>query len=50
METEEDRSSFLATTVHLLKMNGESYRLKRSRKTHNALPTLSPHTPVTSPS
>ena len=30
MQTEDVRSSFLATTVHLLKMNGESYRLKRS--------------------
>ena len=32
MEAEDFRSSFLATTVHLLEMNGESYRLKRSRE------------------
>ena len=32
MEAEDVRSSFLATTVHLLEMNGESYRLKRSRE------------------
>ena len=30
MEAEDIRSSFLATTVHLLGMNGDSYRLKRS--------------------
>ena len=30
VEAEDIRSSFLATTVHLLEMNGESYRLKRS--------------------
>ena len=31
MKAEDIRSSFLATTVHILEMNGESYRLKRSR-------------------
>ena len=32
VEAEDIRSSSLATTVHLLEMNGESYRLKRSRE------------------